>query len=141
MIPDPLLLTAGLTTVIVFGALFVIKRSPWLTTLTALCATIGSIALVEWSAATPLPGPPPVPFVLWAAEGDYSWCSPGRDDAPRTYVWMPTDEMMRDLREGAPLLVEAQLEELEDERQRSTDFTPTRYRWTRLEPEDAVKEE
>ena len=93
------------------------------------------------AASTPLPGPPPNPFVLWAEHGDYAWISPDRDAAPRTYAWIMPDDMRRELRKGSPLLVEREGKAEDDKKRGTNEQTPTEYTWTHLEPEGAEKEQ
>jgi hypothetical protein len=147
-----MLIAACLAGFVLLTFALLLIRSVWASSISAGVAAVLAIVLVQWAAATPLPGPPRAPFVLWAASQGFSWVSPDRDDSPRTYAWQPPAEMLRDLRNGgSPLMVEGV--EVPGQKalangQATTDggneiaggAAEPIYRWTPLQPENAQKD-
>lgn len=132
MIAWVLVLTAlGTVTV-----LFALKRVAWAISAGAVLTVLGGLALQEYARALPIEGQPPAPFVLVGAIGGYAWAVPEGATSPRTYVWQPPPDMLRDLHKGA-----LQVEGKDKPAQEGSDRPWSNegdFRWAPLEP-DAVK--
>lgn len=122
-------------------AFLALKRIVWAISVAAVVGVLTGLQLIAMASALPIQGPPPVPFVLWAATGGYAWASPDMpNNAPRTYLWEVPPDMLRDLKQGNPLFVEGtEASEEPQANQEEDNDAQTFFRWSKLEPEDAVK--
>lgn len=138
----PLELAGGLAIMGAITAFWALRRRVWAITLGAVLMVLVGLLTIEVSRALPFAGPPQVPFILWAAAPPFSWASPDRDSAPRTYIWTPPAEMLRELRKGAPLKVTAREGKLDGNKFiDGVEQTPGKYEWVPLEPEHPEKDQ
>lgn len=139
MLVVSLLAVAGLLTVALL-----LMRVVWGASLAAGVVVALGLLLFEISAARPLLGVPPTPFILWAANDNFAWAANDREEAPRTWNWQVPSELLRALRDGngTPLWVDVKKEEEGKGgklRHEEEDTPGGEFSWTLLEPDNPVK--